>query len=218
MATHKMALFTVMTVVAQFALAILGWDGFTAFFSHPALISLAIATVVLTVAALLSRGNMSSGEHEDRGNRWVLLMFGALTILIAYLPAYTDRKGFCTFDWEPIRWVGIFLFVTGGVLRLWPVYVLGRRFSGLVAIQPDHRLVTTGIYRVIRNPSYLGMLVSTLGWALVFRSGIGVLLMMLCIPPLIARMNAEEKLLRAQFGSEYNAYCARTVRLIPGLY
>jgi protein-S-isoprenylcysteine O-methyltransferase Ste14 len=218
MATPKMALFTVVTVAAQFALAILGWGGFTAFFSHPALIALAIATVVLTVAALFSSGNMSSGEHEDRGNRWVLVMFGVLTILIAYLPAYTDRKGFCTFDWEPIRWVGIVLFVAGSVLRLWPLFVLGRRFSGLVAIQTDHTLVTTGIYSVIRNPSYLGLLVSTLGWALAFRSGIGVLLMVLCIPPLIARMGAEEKLLRAQFGSEYDAYRADTSRLIPGLY
>ena len=33
----------------------------------------------------------------------------------------------------------------GGALRLWPVFILGRRFSGLVAIQPEHALVTTGI-------------------------------------------------------------------------
>jgi len=42
-------------------------------------------------------------------------------------------------------------------LRLWPVFILGRRFSGLVAIQPGHTLVTNGIYGVVRNPSYLGM-------------------------------------------------------------
>ena len=47
----------------------------------------------------------------------------------------------------------------GGALRIWPVFVLGRRFSGLVAIQPGHTLVTTGIYSVIRNPSYLGLLI-----------------------------------------------------------
>jgi protein-S-isoprenylcysteine O-methyltransferase Ste14 len=38
------------------------------------------------------------------------------------------------------------------------------------------------------------------------------------IPPLLARMRAEERLLRTQFGAEYDAYCARTSRLIPGLY
>jgi protein-S-isoprenylcysteine O-methyltransferase Ste14 len=104
------------------------------------------------------------------------------------------------------------------VVRLWPVFVLGHRFSGLVAIQPGHTLVTTGIYRVIRHPSYLGLLVNSLGWALAFRSGVGVLLTALLIPPLVARIRAEETLLRAQFGGEYDAYCACTSRLLPGLY
>ena len=96
--------------------------------------------------------------------------------------------------------------------------MLGRRFSGLVAIQPGHTLVTSGVYGVIPNPSYLGLLVNSLGWALAFRSGVGVLLTALIIPPLVARIRAEERLLRAQFGGEYDAYCARTWRLIPWLY
>ena len=110
------------------------------------------------------------------------------------------------------------LFAAGGALRLWPVFVLGHRFSGLVAIQPGHTLVTSGVYGIIRHPSYLGLLVNALGWALTFRAGLGVLLTALMIPPLLARIRAEERLLRSQFGKEYGAYCARTSRLIPGLY
>ncbi len=49
------------------------------------------------------------------------------------------------------------------VLRIWPIFVLGRRFSGLVAIQPGHELVTDGVYRIIRHPSYLGMLILMFG-------------------------------------------------------
>jgi protein-S-isoprenylcysteine O-methyltransferase Ste14 len=110
------------------------------------------------------------------------------------------------------------LFLVGGVLRIWPVFVLGRRFSGLVAIQPGHELVTSGIYKVIRNPSYLGLLVNALGWALAFRSVVGVLLTVAMLVPLVARMNSEEALLAARFGAEYDAYRQRTWRLIPGLY
>jgi protein-S-isoprenylcysteine O-methyltransferase Ste14 len=117
-----------------------------------------------------------------------------------------------------VRWLGVVLFAAGGALRLWPVYVLGDRFSGLVAIQPGHTLVTTGIYSMIRNPSYLGLLVSSLGGGLAFRARSGVLLAALLIPPLVARMHAEERLLTAQFGDAYRAYCAHTARLIPGLY
>jgi hypothetical protein len=64
----------------------------------------------------------------------------------------------------------------------------------------------------------LGLLVSSLGWALAFRSGVGVLLTALLIPPLIARIGAEETLLRTQFGGEYVAYRGRTWRLIPGIF
>jgi protein-S-isoprenylcysteine O-methyltransferase Ste14 len=60
----------------------------------------------------------------------------------------------------------------------------------------------------------LGLLVMMLA----FRSWVGVLLTVPIVPPLVARMRAEESLLRTQFGAEYNAYCARTSRLIAGLY
>jgi protein-S-isoprenylcysteine O-methyltransferase Ste14 len=46
----------------------------------------------------------------------------------------------------------------------------------------------------------------------------GVLLTALMIPPILTRIRTEERLLRAQFGNEYGAYCARTARLLPGLY
>ena len=203
---------------AYFGLAILGWGGSAAFFSHPALIALAIVFFAVTGAALFAGGNLSAGVREDRGNRWVLAAFGAIGLLQAFLPAYTDRNQFWTIDGDAIRWLGVVLFAAGGALRLWPVFVLGDRFSGLVAIQPGHMLVMTGVYAVIRHPSYLGLLVNSLGWALAFRSGVGVLLTVLTIPPLLARIHAEERLLRSQFGEAYDAYRARTSRMIPGLY
>jgi len=88
----------------------------------------------------------------------------------------------------------------------------------LVAIQPGHSLVTNGIYGVIRHPSYLGLITNSLGWAFAFRSLVGVLLTALIIPPLLARISAEERLLSSQFGGEYDTYRNRTWRLIPGLY
>ncbi|MNL83369.1 hypothetical protein D3C87_2110000 [compost metagenome] len=70
----------------------------------------------------------------------------------------------------------------------------------------------------MRNPSYLGLLINLLGWALAFRSGVGIVLTVLTLIPLIARIRAEEALLHGQFGAEYEAYCARSWRLVPGIY
>ncbi len=214
----KLAVFTILSVLMSLGLAVLGWGGLAAFLAHPARIALVGVTAVLTVAALFSEGNISSGEREDRANRWVLPVFGVIGLLSAWLPAYTDRHGLWSLDGDTVRWLGIVLYSVGGALRLWPVFVLGKRFSGLVAIQPGHRLVTDGVYGRVRNPSYVGLLVSTLGWVLAFRSLAGVGLTLLLLPPLVARIHAEEALLRAQFGDAYDAYCARTWRLIPGVY
>lgn len=205
-------------VVAYLGLAILGWGGPGAFFSHPALVALAIAFCALSATALFAPGNLSPGVREDRENRWVIWAFALIGLLDAYLPAYADRKDFWTLDAEGLRWLGVALFAVGGALRIWPVFVLGDRFSGLVAIQPGHTLVTSGIYGVIRHPSYLGLLVNSTGWGLAFRSGVGIVLTALLTPPLLARIRAEEELLHRQFGAEYDAYRARTSRLIPGLY
>jgi protein-S-isoprenylcysteine O-methyltransferase Ste14 len=216
--TPRLVLAAAAGTAAYLGLAILGWGGFTAFFSHPPLSALAIVLVAMTGGAVFSAGNLSPGEREDRGNRWVLAAFAVIGLLAGYLPALTDRLEFWTFGGDGVRWLGVVLFTAGGAVRLWPVFVLGRRFSGLVAIQPGHTLVTTGIYSVIRHPSYLGLLVSSLGWGLAFRSGVGVLLAMLNLVPVVGRIRAEEVLLRSQFGAEYDAYRGRTSRLIPGLY
>jgi protein-S-isoprenylcysteine O-methyltransferase Ste14 len=203
---------------AYFMLPIWGWDGLGPFFAHPAFIALTVIYAGLIVLAFFAGGNISSGVREDRSNRWVLVAFTVLGLLAAYLPAYTDRIGFWIIDGGVARWIGVALFALGGTLRLSAVFALGNRFSGLVAIQPGHRLLTTGLYQRIRHPSYLGLMINSLGWALAFRSVVGVLLTALMLVPLLARIAAEERFLQSEFGADYDAYRARTARLVPGIY
>jgi protein-S-isoprenylcysteine O-methyltransferase Ste14 len=213
----RLALIIVGSVVF-FLPAILVEGGFAAFFSHPPFVWLAIVSVVMFIAALFAGGNVSPGIQEDRSNRWVLVPFTLISVLAAFVPAWCDRNNFLTINSEAIRWLGVVLYTIGGALRLYPVFVLGNRFSGLVAIQSGHTLVTNGIYSVIRHPSYLGLIIIMFGWGLVFRSWIGILLALLVIPVLLGRITAEEALLHAHFGEEYERYRARTCRLIPGIY
>jgi protein-S-isoprenylcysteine O-methyltransferase Ste14 len=205
-------------IVFEFTLAALGWGGFRPFFAHPQFIALLVITAVFMAVSLTSEISVSTGVKEDRSNRWVIGALSVLGLSLAFFPAWTDRIGFFVFGGETFRWFGIVLFTFGGALRLYPVFVLGRRFSGLVAIQEGHTLVTDGIYSHVRNPSYLGLLVNMLGWSLTFRSGVGVIIVVLTLLVLLARMSSEERLLHEHFGAEYEAYCARTARLIPWIY
>jgi protein-S-isoprenylcysteine O-methyltransferase Ste14 len=129
--------------------------------------------------------------REARGNCWVIPVFVIIGLINTYLPAYTDREELWMIDGETVRWLGVVLFAVGGALRIWPVFVLGSRFSGLVAIQSGHTLVTSGIYGVIRHPSYLGLLIGSLGWLSVgSRRASHTLLISL----LLARISADENL------------------------
>jgi len=214
----RVLVFSLIAGTVQFGLAMIILGGWTAFFSHPALIALTVATLGMMFVGPLSNVNLSSGEREDRANRWVFIAFGLIALTSAILPPYTDRIGLWTIDGETTRWIGVILYVLGGALRLWPVFVLGSRFSGLVAIQSGHTLETHGIYSLVRNPSYLGMIINMLGWGLAFRGWSGVVIALLLLVPLIPRIRSEERLLGAHFGAEYDAYVARTWRLIPGIY
>jgi protein-S-isoprenylcysteine O-methyltransferase Ste14 len=186
--------------------------------AKPAILAFLLVALAMFVAANFTQGNLSPGVREARDNRWVIAVFAALSLGLLAISLGFDQANILTFGGEGVRWLGVALYAVGGVLRLAPVFVLGRRFSGLVAIQQGHKLVTDGLYAHIRNPSYLGLLICSLGLALVFRSLPGVVLAALLMWPLAARMDAEERLLEETFGDEYRAYRARTARLIPGLY
>jgi protein-S-isoprenylcysteine O-methyltransferase Ste14 len=214
----KVLAYSLLAGAMQFGLAIILLGGWKTFFHHRALLALTFATLAMILVAPFGNANLSSGEKEDRANRWVFKAFSIIALASAIVPPYTDRIGLWTIDGETTRWAGFVVYLLGGALRLGPVFVLGSRFSGLVAIQPGHTLVTDGLYRFVRNPSYLGMLTNMIGWGLAFRGWSGIVIALTLLVPLVARIRSEERLLRAHFGSEYDEYVARTWRLIPGIY
>lgn len=202
-----------------FSLSAAGWGGWGPLLSNPARATFVALSLAAMVIALLSPLNVSSGKREDTRNRWILLPGLLGPLLLFWLLAYLDRRDRWVVDGDTARWVGVALVLVGSVLRIWPMFVLGRRFSGLVAIQEGHTLVTDGPYRFIRNPSYLGALLGAIGWPLVFRSAPGVIVIALLGGVLlVARMDAEEALLASEFGEQYDAYRRRTWRLVPWLY
>ncbi|MGB7791249.1 MAG: hypothetical protein WBL39_08545, partial [Terrimicrobiaceae bacterium] len=101
-ATPRIAFITLVATLAYLGLAILGFGGFAAFFSHPALTALAIATFVMSGISVFSGGNLSPGEREDRANRWVIAVFGLIGLLSGYLLLSTSLhgpKGFLDSRW-----------------------------------------------------------------------------------------------------------------------
>ena len=198
--------------------SVLAWGPWREFFANPPRLGVVVATVLVTVAGCCSDINVSSGRREDTASRWIFVPFAVYSALLTWLPPYCDGRDILTLDGDALRYAGLLLFILGGALRVAPMFILGARFSALVAIQEQHELVTDGLYGVIRHPSFLGAGLAILGWCLVFRSGVGLLLMPIAVWLGIARINAEEALLASEFGERYAAYRGRTWRLIPWVY
>jgi protein-S-isoprenylcysteine O-methyltransferase Ste14 len=215
----QIVIISTVSVIVQLALTILAWGSWSTFFAHPARTWLVIGSFLLLVVAWFSgTSGLSGGEAHSPGSKTILYGFGVVILAIVLIPPYCDRRNIWTLDGDPMRYTGLILFFAGSILRLAAAFALGRRFSGLVAIQPDHRLKTDGLYKYIRHPSYTGLLVSMIGYVLVFRNIIGLLLSIFLFLLLLSRMNDEEKFLEEHFGSKYQSYRQKTKRLVPFVY
>jgi protein-S-isoprenylcysteine O-methyltransferase Ste14 len=215
----RIVIISTISVIVQLALTILAWGDWNGFFSNPARTWLVLGSFLLLSAAWFSGSSgISGGEKHSSASKTILYAFGVVLVLLTLVPPYCDRRDIWVIDGDAARYFGLFLFFAGSILRLAAVFVLGRRFSGLVAIQPGHQLKTDGLYRYIRHPSYTGLIASMIGYVLIFRSMIGLLLNILLFLFLVSRMNDEESFLEAHFGDEYRNYRLRTRRLVPFVY
>jgi len=118
-----------------------------------------------------------------------------------------------------ISYIGFILYLTGGLLTLVARVQLGRFGIAELITEEDHQLFTQGVYKHIRNPMYSGGLIATIGFCLVFRCIISLIIIFI-FNFLIYRMRIieEEKILLKKFGEEFEDYKKKTKKLIPFLY
>jgi protein-S-isoprenylcysteine O-methyltransferase len=88
-----------------------------------------------------------------------------------------------------------------------------------VTIEKDHALVERGPFRIVRHPSYTGVLLAFVGLALSLRNGAALLVILIPIgAAFVHRMNVEEDALSRALGPRYAKYMERTKRLVPFIY
>lgn len=114
---------------------------------------------------------------------------------------------------------GLAFLCIGMVIRFSAMRTLGRFFTSVVTVCSDHQIISTGLYKYMRHPSYTGALLAHLGLGLAFGSWGSLSLSVL--PFLVAawyRIRVEEEVLVNSFGADYSRYASKTSRLIPKIF
>lgn len=163
----------------------------------------------------MKRSGAVAGEHRSKFIMLLLIITGVSTgIPVSFLGT--------TLWFEPFNAVRMFslpLLAVAFMLRVWAVRALNDFFSFDIQKKSTQKVVTTGPYRIIRHPGYLGELLGFLGIALAFNHIPGSLITFLL--PMLAflyRIRLEEKFMYENFPDEYSAYQKKTRKLIPFIW
>lgn len=179
-----------------------------------------IAVIWVASEVLLNSMFRSSQSDKTRADKRSLRIIWITIMITLPLAHFLSTQVYRPLSKTSVAYyTGLTLMVAGMVFRFISIYTLGRYFTVDVAIRTDHRIVRKGVYKYLRHPSYLGVLISFFGNALAFNSWVTVLLGFL--PVLVAflyRMKVEEELLVSNFGQEYIDYRKGSWRLIPFVY
>ncbi len=181
-----------------------------------------ISEIVIKIYADINRlKSRNKRKSSDFGSMFVAIigLFGSLQLSLflsnnsmSLSPIKQYLPGFFYF-------FGAVFMIGGIVLRCASVLTLRRAFTVIVQTTDDQRLIKHGVYKFLRNPSYTGLLLFTIGVALSLRNIIAVILsLILCTICFGIRILVEEKALKERFGQEFDEYRISTWRLIPFIW
>jgi protein-S-isoprenylcysteine O-methyltransferase Ste14 len=185
--------------------------------SHAAGALLLIAVLCWAMIEVSHLGNSRQGATRvgGAGRRlaaWPFLTAASAVLYLAprVVPAAAIRPAAAAFA------VGFVILLAGLVLRGWSIKTLGTYFTGSVAVSSDQAVVTAGPYRVLRHPSYTGLLLIMTGVGLASANWAGAAgMVVLTLAGLLWRIHAEERALLTTLGDSYRAYAAQHKRLVP---
>lgn len=182
-------------------------------------------SVLLAIAAAclwLSQPAFSTEEAKrdkssDRSSILVILIMTSVSVVAAVSEwAYSLNAVEYSFS---VTVLGALLLIGGISIRVWAIQTLGKHFTATVTLTDGHRLVTSGPYRWVRHPSYLGAFMAIIGCAVFLNAPWATVIAALSMTiAYYLRIGVEEKMLIEYFGPQYQEYIKRSKRIIPFIW
>ncbi len=154
-------------------------------------------------------------KNKDRGSGFLITADVIVSVLVSLIFLHYN----ILIIHFPVVYAGLSLFFAGIIIRQSSVYTLGTYFSLHIRALEHHKIIKKGLYKYIRHPQYLGIILSTIGFSTTFGSMPAILLTLIITGWVFHyRMNVEEDFLKNKLGKDYEDYIGKTKRIIPYLY
>jgi protein-S-isoprenylcysteine O-methyltransferase Ste14 len=180
------------------------------------LMTVAQYTVFKMDPALLEE-RAQAKENTQQWDKNILLLLGIMTITMCVVAGLDSGR----FHWSPA--VSQQIQMIGGVLTILGqlVFIIAQKqnvfFSSTVRIQHNrgHEVCDTGLYSVVRHPGYMGMLMQSIGFPLLFGSLWSVIPVAVSVVLIVVRTYKEDTFLTRELRG-YAAYIETVqYRLLP---
>ena len=186
--------------------------------------ALVLAGMVAMVAIRAPHGHRSMKvkvAKSRKGRRETVLL--TIAWLGFFVPVFWIATPWFAFAEFPLHPAALALGAATMALGLWIFHQshvdLGTNWSITLEVREQHRLITNGVYRRVRHPMYFALILYSVGQAVATPNWIAGPSYLAAIGLLFAlRVGPEERMMREEFGADYEAYSARTKRLIPGVW
>jgi len=184
--------------------------------SLPSVILVAVWVASEIGLGITRRSKSAGADSLDRSSLRLLWIVITLSVTAGMMLSGRGWGGFGPGPWEA---TGAGIIVAGIALRWWAILSLKQAFTVDVAIAQGQQLNRSGLYSVVRHPSYSGSLLSFLGLGIALRNWASLVAIVVPITAaFLHRIAIEERALSAAFGDAYADYARRTRRLVPYLY
>ena len=187
--------------------------------------------LILGFAAIIPIGayhrvkSQATGEKLDRRQEGIFILvtlrpigLASMIGLVTYMinPALMAWSSVALPSW--LRWAGVVLGITGGLLLVVTFRTLGKNLTDTVVTRVEHTLVTRGPYRWVRHPFYLATALSVVANSLVTANWFLALTGGTLFGLMVLRTRTEEEKLIERFGEDYKEYMERTGGFLPRLF
>src|SRR3954466_7606887 len=185
---------------------------------------IALSFIFLAVGIYHRIRAAQSGDRLDRTKEgWLILIglrvAGLLTFgstgLWMWKPEWFAWAAVPMPDWA--RWIGVVGFAFSVGWLSWMFHTLGRNLTDTVVTRRDAHFVDRGPYRFVRNPMYVGILISGVSLGLALGTWLLPVAARVMFTVLALRTQTEERYLIDRFGTQYRDYMKRVGRFFPKL-